>query len=367
VASHFLRPGGAPIAETALERVLYGRWGVADGEEVVVVRRARDRVEVQCHGGVAATDAILRGLSLLGVAPLAAPPDDAWRGPTPLPREAWRLLAEAPTERVAAIVLDQALGAFERALAAALDAIESRDTTAAIALLEPIAARSAAVLRPSGGSTIVAPWRVAIVGPPNAGKSTLLNALVGYERAIVADTHGTTRDALAAVTAIDGWPVTFYDTAGQRATNDAVEAAGVEVARATARSADAVLVVQDLSTHAGHEARAFRDGVLAEVAAPGRAVLVASKGDLAMPAEAAAATAVGAVVLALPPGGGGTGVAPVVERVARALDGMKHQPGAPAAIAPRHAEVVDEALDGLRGGRPDRAAASLRALLAGVS
>ena len=61
------------------------------------------------------------------------------------------------------------------------------------------------------------PWRVVFGGPANVGKSSLINALVGYGRSIVHDLPGTTRDALTAATAIDGWPVELCDTAGLRA------------------------------------------------------------------------------------------------------------------------------------------------------
>ena len=82
---------------------------------------------------------------------------------------------------------------------------------------------------------------VVLAGAPNAGKSSLLNALLGARRAIVSDEAGTTRDALEEGLDVDGWPVRLVDTAGLRAATGAVEAEGVARARALIDEADVVL------------------------------------------------------------------------------------------------------------------------------
>jgi tRNA modification GTPase len=86
---------------------------------------------------------------------------------------------------------------------------------------------------------------LAIVGPPNAGKSSLLNALLGEERAIVSATPGTTRDVIEESFALDGVAVRVLDTAGLRASNDAIERSGVERARRALDGAAVALVVVD--------------------------------------------------------------------------------------------------------------------------
>src|SRR5207237_636472 len=101
-------------------------------------------------------------------------------------------LSKAPTVRTASIQLDQYRGAFARAVEAAL----------ADPALIPELARFAPV-----GRHLVAPWAVAVVGPPNVGKSSLVNALAGYQRAVVSDVPGTTRDVVRTLVALDGWPV----------------------------------------------------------------------------------------------------------------------------------------------------------------
>ncbi len=96
---------------------------------------------------------------------------------------------------------------------------------------------------------------VAIVGPPNAGKSSLLNALLGMERAIVSEIPGTTRDTIEETIVVDGVPVRLVDTAGIRAHADRLEAAGIERARKALAGGAIALVVVDGSLPLGADAR----------------------------------------------------------------------------------------------------------------
>lgn len=88
-------------------------------------------------------------------------------------------------------------------------------------------------------------YRIAIVGAPNAGKSSLLNALLGEDRSIVTDIPGTTRDYVEELTEIGGLPVVLVDTAGLRPTEDLVESLGIQRTRTIAANADAVWYLYD--------------------------------------------------------------------------------------------------------------------------
>jgi tRNA modification GTPase len=94
-------------------------------------------------------------------------------------------------------------------------------------------------------------FEVAIVGPPNIGKSTLLNALAGREAALTSEVAGTTRDVIEVRMDLSGLPVTFLDTAGLRETDDLVEGLGIERALQRAKSADLRVVLVDGTVPAG--------------------------------------------------------------------------------------------------------------------
>ena len=91
---------------------------------------------------------------------------------------------------------------------------------------------------------------VVLAGPPNSGKSSLMNALLGESRAIVSPTPGTTRDSIEEWLDLRGWPVRLADTAGLRATSDEIEAEGVRRAERLISGADVVLRVEDASAPA---------------------------------------------------------------------------------------------------------------------
>jgi tRNA modification GTPase len=113
-----------------------------------------------------------------------------------------------------------------------------------------------------------------LAGRPNSGKSSLFNALLGTERAIVTEIPGTTRDALEATVSVDGYPFRLVDTAGLRDTQDRVEGIGIEVARRYLSAADLVLFCAEAGRDVDGDEGVFLAGM-----DPERTVLVRTKAD----------------------------------------------------------------------------------------
>src|SRR5262249_43310164 len=147
---------------------------------------------------------------------------DAWQA------EVLGAMARAPTARTAAILLDQYHGAFARAVERARVALTRGDIAEARGVREGLAGWA------DLGRHLTEPWQVAVLGAPNVGKSSLVNALAGYRRSVVAPTPGTTRDVVTTRVALDGWPVELADTAGWRTDAGPLERQGVDLARAAA-------------------------------------------------------------------------------------------------------------------------------------
>ena len=212
------------------------------GESIVVCRTAEHCVEVHCHGGRLALDAFLRGLVACGALEQPATLRCSANDYDGIISEAREDLLRASTLRTTAILLDQMRGALSRELNLIRSLLMERDIFQATKRLTQLNDRSQL------GSHLVEPWRVVLAGPPNSGKSSLLNMLLGYTRAIVHEQAGTTRDSLAERSSFDGWPIELVDGAGIRTATDAIEALGIEQTLERIASADCTLLLVDRTT-----------------------------------------------------------------------------------------------------------------------
>jgi tRNA modification GTPase len=272
----FVAPGAQSWGS---HRVLYGHVvDPADGrrvdEALLLLMRAprsftrEDVVELHCHGGLVAVRRVLE-LVLAAGARLAGAGEFSQRaflnGRLDLTRaEAIVEMIAARSRRAAELAmagidggLQRRIGGLRERLLDQLAELEARvdfeedlpplDGTLVRAELEAVRGELERLVAESRqGELLREGLRVAIVGRPNVGKSSLLNLLSRRERAIVTDLPGTTRDLLESDLVLDGVPLTLLDTAGIRPTDDRVELLGIERSRQALAGADAVLLLFDL-------------------------------------------------------------------------------------------------------------------------
>jgi tRNA modification GTPase len=373
VAQRFRAAADKPLAEIPFGRIAFGRWatGPAAGEEVVVCRRDSGTMEIHGHGGRAAIRALVDSLVELGCREVswqtvATKPGDelsnsvghasntspTWAtcstnsARSLLAAEARLALAYARTERTAAILLDQWRGALCEALEAAENLMRQRQIAAAAAALQELAQRAAL------GLHLTQPWRVVLAGRPNVGKSSLINALLGYTRAIVYEEPGTTRDVLTAQTAVDGWPVELADTAGLRDSDDALEAAGIAAAHRQLLDADLVLLLFDRTQPWTAQDAALLRGWPS-------ALLLHTKCDLmpGSPEDRPAGLPISSLT--------GQGVPRLLQNLAERLVPLPPPPGTAVPFTDRQIGLLGAARDALAGADADQALAILTALLSG--
>lgn len=323
----FASVAGRPLASFDWGRIVVGRWRES-GEELVVCRRDASTVEIHCHGGSAAVEAILQTMQARGAQLRSSHEQECELLRDPLAAEAIDALAHAATRRTAAVLLDQQQGALRRA------ASQIADHLAAARLATALEGIEALLEFADFGLHLTKPWRVVLAGPPNVGKSSLINALLGYERSLVFDQPGTTRDVVQSATALEGWPVELSDTAGLRTANDELEFAGVRLAERQLDSSDlALLVFDDSAAWTANEANL--------VARWPNALLVHNKCDLLLPVAADAP-----VKLADRPAGlatsakSGAGIAELMAAIVALLVPNAPPPGTAVPFTARHVESL---------------------------
>ena len=222
-----------------------------------------DVVEFQCHGGRAVVEAVLGALAHVAGLRLAQPGEftrrafengridlteaeglaDLIEAETDSQRKAALAMAEGGLRRQIEVWQDRLLQLSARA-EAAIDyaeedevGVDSKLTTDAAAL----AAELTRWLDQPRAEPLKDGIRIVVAGPPNAGKSSLINAIAGQDRAIVTDIAGTTRDHIEVPLALDGIPVLLTDTAGLRESEETVERIGIDRARRLIAGSDVLL------------------------------------------------------------------------------------------------------------------------------
>jgi len=260
---------------------------------------AEDVVEISCHGSpVVLRHCVARALR--AGARAAEPGEFTLRaylnGRIDLPQaEAVRDLIAATTLYQARVAAGQLEGSVSRAVKPVKDrlvglislleaGIDFAEDDVPVAPAEEIDARLAAVIEDLERLLATYAWgkyvhdgmTLAIVGRPNVGKSSLFNALLGTDRAIVTDIPGTTRDTVSESFSLEGVPVRLVDTAGIRDSQDLVERLGIERTERAMADADITLVVLDLGEPLSDADR----GLLARAERQGWRVVVGNKSDL---------------------------------------------------------------------------------------
>lgn len=282
VADRCFRPAGRASCRTgtaASHTIQYGH--VVDGERVVdevlvaVMRAPRtftreDVVEITCHGGLLASKGVLDAVLAAG-ARLAEPGEFTRRAflngrldlaqaeaVADLIHARTSLALSAANEQLAG-KLSQQINELRDGLVATLAHVEAHidfpDEDIAPDTLDKLIRRMTESVQfidrllatADEGQILRRGVRAAIIGRPNAGKSSLLNHLLGHERAIVSAIPGTTRDTIEETANIRGLPVVFIDTAGLRDAGDEIETEGIRRSRMTLQRAELILHVMDSS------------------------------------------------------------------------------------------------------------------------
>ena len=261
----FRAANGRPLSRQPIGRIVFGQWGTEPAEDVVLCAVDRQSLEIHCHGGRAAAERILRDLAGAGFQVVDW--SDMLAGEkSPLHAELIGQLYRATTMRTSTILWEQANGVFESSIAALRSSATSNLAAASARIREWLTWTDF-------GVHLTQPWCVVLAGRPNVGKSSLINAILGYTRSLVFDQPGTTRDVVHASTAVDGWPVELADTAGLRDSASPLESAGIERARETLAAADLPMILIDMNQAASPTDRAL-------ISQYPRALVVAHKSDL---------------------------------------------------------------------------------------
>ena len=272
--------GSLPEVRRALVRTLRDASGQVLDDAIVLrfdgpaSSTGDDAVELHCHGGRAVVEAVLEALGAIeGLRP--AEPGEFTRrafenGRIDLTEaEGLADLIEAETQSQRKAALAVAEGGLRKQIEdwqarllelaaraeAAIDYAEEDETAVDPSLMqamEGLRAELSSWLDRPRSEPLKDGVRIVVAGPPNAGKSSLINAIAGQDKAIVTDVPGTTRDQIEVPLSLSGIPVLLTDTAGLRETTELVESIGIERARCSVAAADILLWLGDANDLPSH-------------------------------------------------------------------------------------------------------------------
>ena len=232
LAKLFLTQSGRPV-NLKLRKPQFGFWRYTSGnrEGLVTCLLDQNTAEIHSHGGELAPQLIAQSLLAIGYSQSTQERNlhqdsngHVWRSEVQL------ALSNAATRKTALALLELSNCVAEKL--EELGKLITTDRSAAVACLQR------ALSFREFGLRLTSCWSIVICGQPNVGKSSLINTVSGFARAIVHDSPGTTRDVVAEVTAFQGWPVELKDTAGIRFTDEKIESEGVRRAREEFQKAD---------------------------------------------------------------------------------------------------------------------------------
>ena len=230
---------------------------VADAREEIILNFHRpDMIELHCHGGDAVVNAIERQLVERGAVSQtwqdwlleSQEPESFHRGSlNTIQREALQLLPLAETELTVKLLLVQYHGALSRRINRLRDLLDNEISGESLdgVVQEAMDILNSLLVSYKSGRHLTTPFRVGLIGPVNVGKSSLMNALVGFNRSITSQVAGTTRDTVSAKTVIAGWPVMLIDTAGMRETSNPIEQEGISRMQTVMAESDLLLLITD--------------------------------------------------------------------------------------------------------------------------
>ena len=229
-----------PISDQDIGSIVYGNWRAeqSDGEDLVVCPIDTDRIDIHCHGGDLAIKVISNSLAANGAMECDPSEFTSHIIKNRYFADLQIAITQAATMVTAKLLWDQPLW-HEKFLRKVASHIENCNSKSACKLIGQFLQWQVFGMR------IIDGWSVSLCGHPNAGKSSLANALLGFDRAIVHDVAGTTRDAVESKTTFGGWPVRLIDTAGIRSSSNTIEQQGIEQAKQKTSSSDFVVLVVD--------------------------------------------------------------------------------------------------------------------------